>query len=57
MRRKRAQRIVNEAYPKGDPRRWEPGLNSVKRIGLNWRQRWHETLSVRAVGQLESIKQ
>src|ERR1700720_3736800 len=28
---RRARKIKNESYPVGDPRRWDPGLGSLKR--------------------------
>lgn len=31
MRQRRAKKIKNETFPVGDPRRWEPGLWSLKR--------------------------
>lgn len=44
MRRKQARKITNSKYQHGDPRRNEPGLLSIKRLGANWRARWHRTL-------------
>lgn len=45
MRQKRAQKILNESFPSGDPRRWEPGANSLKRVGQNWHLRWEFSLA------------
>jgi hypothetical protein len=44
MRRNQARKITNPMYQRGDPRRNEPGPNSIKRIGAGWRERWHRTL-------------
>lgn len=44
-RRRQAQKITNPKYQRGDPRRNEPGPNSIKRQGVNWRERWHRTLN------------
>lgn len=55
MRRKRAEKIKNEDYPKGDPRRWEPGLNSIKRIGVKWRLRWELSLAFKLEAYFEKV--
>jgi hypothetical protein len=51
VRRNRAQKIKNPAYPPTDPRRWEPGTLSIKRAaGASWWKRWTEKLSLPAFG-------
>lgn len=47
MKRSKYNKIINPKYQHGDPRRNEPPPNSIKRIGVNWRQRWHATLDVK----------
>lgn len=44
MKKAKRKVVVNTTYQPGDPRRREPGPNSLKRMGKNWRERWHRTL-------------
>lgn len=53
---RRADRVTNRAFLPTDPRRHEPGKQSVKRIGARWRERWHAQLGIKIEKWLQQLQ-